>query len=221
MRSMVMGLCLVAASPMALAQASVVPGGRAPFIPRLAQSTSFGEWLRAFAAQGATDAGLDSCLPVVFHGSPLEFDAVHTYHSSRGRRNDLRWEGEAIFATADPRVALFYSYTRVRGIGCGIDLIGYTPPNKPISYFLIGGSSLEDAEARLYGTRDKPETCKGYVYVLNKQYFYREKGLGTMECISRDPKSNLWRLEVNRRQEIDELVTDGSVKLEWQKELKS
>lgn len=36
-----------------------------------------------------------------------------------------------------------------------------------------------------------------------------------MECISRDSNSNLWRLEVDRRREIEEAVKSGSVILQW------
>lgn len=192
-----------------------VPGSRPPTIPELKASVSFSQWLQAFQSQGVIDSGLDSCLPVVFHGSPLKFDRVEPYPSTRASQNGIDWKGEAIFATADPRVALFYTYTRVKGFTCGINLRRYTSPVEPVVYHLYGGKSRDEALGELYGRPQQPESCPGWIYVLNKQFFYREQGLGVMECISRDSRSNLWRLEVDRRGEIEAAVKSGSIVLEW------
>ena len=197
----------------ALAQGA--PGGKAPTIPALSPQTAFHQWVEAFISQGSTDAGLDSCLPVVFHGSRLAFDKVKPYRSRRGTATQIKWDGEAIFATADPRVALFYTYNRAPGFSAGINLIGYTSPDRPLTYYLSGGKSQQEAVERLFGNASDPQSCRGYIYVLAKQYFYRESGLGTMECISRDPASNLWRLDIDRRQEVDRLVASGKVLLKW------
>lgn len=192
------------------------PGEKGPRIPAVAPGTTFGEWVEAFHAQPPIEAGLDTCLPVVFHGSPTAFDRVKPYRASRGTRTLTRWQGTAIFASADPRVALFYTYNhRVPGFHCGLNLTEYSPPDEPIAYVLTGGSSEAEAMDTLFGRADQPTTCRGYIYVLGKQYFYREPGVGTMECISRDPAGNLWRLEVNRRQEIAALIAAGRLQLSW------
>jgi hypothetical protein len=192
------------------------PGERGPVIPRVAPETTFAEWVTAFHAQPPIEAGLDTCLPVVFHGSPAAFDRVKPYRASRGTRTLTRWQGTAIFASADPRVALFYTYNhRVPNFHCGLNLTEYSAPDEPISYVLTGGRSEEQAMNTLFGDPTRPDTCRGYIYVLGKQYFYREPGVGTMECISRDPASNLWRLEVNRREEIARLIQGGRIQLSW------
>lgn len=194
----------------------VLPVLAQPRIPPLEPETGFREWVEAFHAQPPTESGLDSCLPVVFHGSPAAFDLVKPYPSKRGTPTLTRWQGTAIFATADPRVALFYTFNhQVANFHCGIDLIDYTPPSLPVTYYLAGGNSQEEALEKLFGRRSDPDTCRGYIYVLSKQYFYREPGIGTMECISRDPSANLWRLEVNRREEIDRLLQAGRIRLDW------
>ena len=181
-----------------------------PVIPALSARTSLVEWETAFRTQ-TLEAGLDSFLPVVFHGSPLKFEQVRPSHSTRLSQGKINWEGDAIFATADPRVALFYTYSRVNGFGGGINLIDFTPPRQPITYYLYGGQDQNEALDKLYGGT-------GYIYALNKQFYYREPGLGKMECISRDPGSNLWRIEVDRRREIDALVASGRVILKWSKD---
>lgn len=187
-----------------------------PRIPPLQPDTPFSEWVESFHAQPPTECGLDSCLPVVFHGSSASFERVKPYPSKRGTPTLTRWQGTAIFATADPRVALFYTYQRqVPNFHCGLNLIDYTPPSLPVTYYLTGGESLQEALDTLFGRLDQPDSCRGFIYVLSKQYFYREPGIGTMECITRDPAANLWRIEVNRRRELDALVASGRVRLDW------
>lgn len=198
-----------------LAAVGVARAVEGPTIPAVSDAVTFADWVTAFHAQPPTESGLDTCLPVVFHGSPTAFDKVKPYQARR-TRTLTRWQGTAIFASADPRVALFYTYNhRVPNYHCGFNLAEYTRPDEPVSYVLTGGKSEADAMDVLFGREDEPASCQGYIYVLGKQYFYREPGVGTMECISRDPASNLWRLEVNRRKEIAALMAAGRLRLSW------
>jgi hypothetical protein len=153
---------------------------------------------------------------LMFHGSEASFDKVEPRPSTR-RDSDgtVKWEGSAIFAAMDPRVALHYTGNHGNGYSRGIDLINPTSPHEPITYGLYGGENLEDAMNYLYGDPNVPESCQGHMYLLDKNRFVKEPGLGSMEMVSRDVESNLGRFTINRRAAIDELVRSGDVRLDW------
>ena len=153
---------------------------------------------------------------LMFHGSEALFDRVEP-RPSRRRDSDgtVKWEGSAIFAAMDPRVALHYTGHHGDGFSRGIDLINSTSPDEPITYGLYGGKNLEDALDNLYGDPSVPESCQGHMYLLDKAQFLTEPGLGSMEMVSRDVDSNLGRITIDRRAAIDELVRSGDVRLDW------
>lgn len=67
----------------------------------------------------------------------------------------------------------------------------------------------------VYGDPGDPQSCVGYLHLLDKSKFLREPGLGRMELITREPSANLERLVINRREAIDSLVEQGTVEIEW------
>lgn len=157
---------------------------------------------------------------LMFHGTSFSFDAVEPMPNtrlSRGKdgKESIDWQGTAIFAAMDPRVALHYTARRNSGISAGIDLRSFTGADQPITYGIHGGDSLEHAMTLLYGDPDQPESCEGHVHLLDRSKFVHESGLGAMEMITRDASANLGRLTINRRAAIDELVKAGSLRLQW------
>lgn len=188
------------------------------------QSTAMLQHFQALTNNLATQAGMElSGLAVgglMFHGSAIPFDSVQAMPNtriSRGKdgKDSIDWQGTAIFAAMDPRVALHYTARRGSGISAGIDLRNFTHADQPITYGIYGGDSLEQAMSLLYGDPDRPESCEGYVHLLDRSKFVHEPGLGTMEMVTRDESANLGRLTINRRAAIDELVKAGSVRLQW------
>jgi hypothetical protein len=154
---------------------------------------------------------------LMFHGSSAEFESVEARDNRRmGPGGKIDWQGTALFAAMDPRVALHYTANRRTGVQTGINLREFTDPGQPITYFLKGGANLEEAMTKTYGDPADPKSCQGYVHVLDKSKFVHEPGLGVMEMITRDPSANLGRLDLNRRAAIDELVKSGSVLVEWE-----
>lgn len=151
----------------------------------------------------------------MFHGSSASFDRVEPRSNTRyGPNGTIRWRGTAIFAAPDPRVALHYTWTRRNGVGTGIDLVNHTSPDQPITFFLYGGASKDDALNRAYGRADDSSGL-GHLYFLDKSAFTHEEGLGSMELITRDTDANIGRLDINRRQAIDALVEAGEVNIVW------
>ncbi len=153
---------------------------------------------------------------LMFHGSSARFDSVECRPNQRVNADEsVKWSGSAIFAAMDPRVALHYTADRPSGFGAGIDLIQPTAPNQPLAFYLHGGENLDEALTALYGNPADPESCMGYIHLLDKTSFVTEPGLGTMEMVTRDPSANLGRLSLNRREAIDDLVQSGDVVLRW------
>lgn len=152
---------------------------------------------------------------LMFHGTSVDFEAVEPRPSRRVSDGKVDWEGTAIFAAMDPRVALHYTVSPSSEVGTGIDLRNYTDPTQAITFYLDGGESLEDAMQKAYGDPKNPESCLGYVHLLEKSKFVREPGLGTMEMLSRDESANLGAIVINRREAIDHFVDSGRIKLAW------
>ncbi|MFA5508531.1 MAG: hypothetical protein WC423_24110 [Vulcanimicrobiota bacterium] len=165
--------------------------------------------------EAGTELGSLSGSGLMFHGTAKRFDAVKASPSKRFGDGRIDWQGTAIFAAIDSRVALHYTANRGTGFFTGIDLRSLTDADRPIVFGISGGASLKEAMTKLYGDPARPETCRGYIYLLDKSKFLHEPGLGIMELITRDPSANIGRLTINRRAAIDELVRDGSVLLDW------
>lgn len=150
---------------------------------------------------------------LMFHGTEADFEAVEARPNRRvGMDGKTDWQGTAIFAAADPRVGLHYTARRGQGVSAGIDLRSHTPADQPITYFLRGGESLEDAMTKAYG---EGGSSRAYIHLLDKTRFVHEPGLGVMEMITRDESANLGRLEIDARGAVDALVESGAVKVEW------
>ena len=152
---------------------------------------------------------------LMFHGTSVKFDATEARPNRRTSQGKVDWEGTAIFAAMDPRVALHYTADVGTGIGTGIDLRSRTEADEPITYFLDGGESQEDALNKTYGKPDDPESCTGFIHTLDKSKFVHEQGLGVMEMITRDESANIGPVTINRRAALDELVSQGAVVIHW------
>ncbi len=151
---------------------------------------------------------------IYFHGSPTDFEKVEPRPSTRFSGTKVVWDGEAIFATPDFRIALFYSHNHLGPVTGGIDLITDIDKDTPITFDLIGGNDLEDALNTLYGI-EGDASSKGYIYLLDPSYFQWMEGLGSMERVSSDVNANLGRVEIDRRKLIDHFVKSGKIKLVW------
>ena len=152
---------------------------------------------------------------MMFHGTAIEFDKVEVRDNKRiGKGGVIDWEGKAIFATFDPRIALHYTAQRRTGVGTGIDLRNVTSADQPMVYSLDGGASKDEALDRVYG-RAGEESSVGYIHLLDKSRFIREPGLGVMEMITRDEDAQLGRLKIDRRKAVDLLVASGAVIIDW------
>ena len=183
------------------------------------KNSPFSNYLATIAA--ASLSGLPGAMvglqadSTMYHGSSAGFDRVEPRPNRRVNSDGTtKWQGTAIFAAMDPRVGLHYTANRGTGIGVGIDLVNHTAPDEPVSYYLGGGASQEEALDRAYGVAGT-ESADGYLYLLDKSKFVKEPGLGDMEMITRDPEANLFRLHIDRRKAIDELVKSGDVVINW------
>jgi len=83
---------------------------------------------------------------------------------------------------------------------------------------LLGGKSRDEALSKLYGNPQQPDTCIGYLHLLQAHKFVHEPGLGLMEKITRDESANAGQLVLNRRAALDALVEAGAVELNWSPE---
>ncbi len=151
---------------------------------------------------------------VLYHGSHLSFDQVKPSYSQRIDGEVVRWQGTAIFATHDERVALFYTHNVIDGYSAGIDLINPIRKEDPIEFTLIGGSSLEEALEKLYGPLEGAGS-EGFIYTMDGAYFVKEDGLGSLEAVAYDPKATLSKKTISRRKEIQHFVDQGLVHLRW------
>jgi hypothetical protein len=74
---------------------------------------------------------------------------------------------------------------------------------------------MADAIDKAYGQADQPETCRGYLHLLDAKKFVHEPGLGLMETITRDESANAGKLVLNRRAALDSLIESGAVRIRW------
>lgn len=154
---------------------------------------------------------------LVYHGSPSKFEAVEPRLSHRvNLQDEIIWEGSAIFATPDRRIALFYTHNQIAKFLAAVDLISPIEPHEPLSFHVIGGRSQEEALNALYGHKGDPKSCLGYIYLLKADFFCWEEGLGRMEVVSRHIETNLGRKQIDRRQEIDSYVAKGLIQVTWE-----
>lgn len=163
-------------------------------------------------------------MAVVFHGSSINFPCPKRCYSTRSSRDAdgierVKWSGAAVFATPDRRIALQYTANHVENseYTTGVDLINEISENAPLSILVIGGKNQQDALNKLYGIRNDASEI-GYIYHMNADHFYWEKGLGKMECISMKPNQPgfLIRKEVvKRRTELDDYIKQGLIKINW------
>lgn len=156
----------------------------------------------------------------VFHGTPDCYDKIKRCPSTRVNENgEIIWQGSAIFATADRRVALFYTHTRDDIYNAGIELVKKTKSNQVIKFEFIGGKNLEDALNHLYGYENDDSTF-GYIFHLDAMYSFRQPGLGSMECILHNPQASKGCERINRRKEIQRYLDEGLINLRWSAEYK-
>ncbi len=158
-------------------------------------------------------------MAVVFHGSPLSFFCPKRCYSTRSDSNGaVIWSGAAVFATPDRRIALQYTANTFpdNSYTTGVDLITKISEKDPVCIMVFGGRNKEDALTKLYGVQGVSST--GYLYHMNAKHFYREDGLGEMECIAMDiPQEGFLKTKevVDRRAEIDKYINQGLIKIEW------
>lgn len=132
------------------------------------------------------------------------------YQRSDGQ-GGTEYESEVVVAHADYRVAVFYTFNRNRGpIGLAINLRQPSDANRPVVYYLSGGSSLEDALEQAYG---RPENSPGYIYSLDAKGFQHEEGMAIQELASHDSFEHPVAQVINRRQEIQRLADAGQIRL--------
>lgn len=122
---------------------------------------------------------------IIYHGSEKQFDQVKPHPNTRFTNGKAVWEGRAIFGTDDYRVALFYTHNSPRGFSASIDLINYCNKEDPITYFIDGGNSEEEALEALWGSFENSADNMGWIYILDGRKFFKEPGLGQMEVITR------------------------------------
>lgn len=167
---------------------------------------------------GTVAASLTGCkaAELMFHGTSSRFEELEPRPNRRmGREGQVEWSGTAIFAAMDPRVALQYTATRGAGVSTGVNLRGYTSPEQPLAIHLYGGNDLSDAMNRVYGDPARPESCIGYIHLLDKSGFVHEQGLGCMEKLTRDSSADLGQIAVDRRAALAELQEQGLITLNW------
>lgn len=134
------------------------------------------------------------------------------YQRSDGE-GGTEYESEVVVAHADYRVAVFYTFNRSRGpVQLAINLRQPIQKDKPVVFYLRGGSSLEDALNQAYGS---PENSPGYIYALDPKGFQHEEGMAIQELASHDSFERPEAQVINRRQEIQRLSDSGQIRLDW------
>lgn len=151
---------------------------------------------------------------IYYHGSSANFEKVEPRHSTRIGVDRVLWDGDAIFATPDFRIALFYTHTRMSDCYGGVDLITLIDQDTPLSFTVYGGKNVDEALDRLFGIKGEPSS-KGYIYLLDSSYFQWMDGLGEMERITTDVDANIGKMEVDRRELIDRYVKSGKIEIQW------
>jgi hypothetical protein len=175
------------------------------------------QWIAAhqMGAVASSLCGLPAA-GLMFHGTAAAFARLEPRPNQRiGLQGQVEWSGTAIFAAMDPRVALAYTVQRHPEVSMGISLRRYTAPDQTLQISLYGGANLEDALSKAYGEADRPESCRGYIHLLDRASFVHEKGLGCMEKITRDSAADLGQIQLNRRAALEELRAQGLVTLQW------
>jgi len=143
----------------------------------------------------------------VYHGSPECFETVKAHHSTRrSREGKKEWEGTAIFATQDIRIALQYTGKSkpAKGYSSGVGLLNKITRMDTVYYHISGGESKSEAFKALYGTN----AC---IYVFNKSNFHWENGLGIMEVIHYGDLVPVERIEFDPSKLIPELEQKNQI----------
>lgn len=65
------------------------------------------------------------------------------------------------------------------------------------------------------GDPARPESCMGYIHLLDKSEFVHEQGLGCMEKLTRDSSADLGQIAVDRRAALAEFQDQGLITLTW------
>ena len=98
---------------------------------------------------------------VFYHGAPAKFEQAELRPSQKIDENDhIEWEGDAIFAAKDIRVALFYTHDKTSGFKAEIDLKKLLHEKEPIIYTIEGPSEEEVLEG-LWGPIEECEDTFG------------------------------------------------------------
>lgn len=156
---------------------------------------------------------------VFFHGSPHSFDVVEPQPSTRFKEERIIWNGTAIFATQDIRIALLYTHDHNKtGYVAGVDLYEDLSAGTPVIFFLYGGSCLEEALDALFGKQDDLSST-GYIYLLDSSFFGWEEGLANNERVSRQLEANLGKMRIDRRALINHYLETGQIALQWKSNL--
>lgn len=156
----------------------------------------------------------------MYHGSPHLFNLPACRKNIRSKDGRIIWEGEAVFASHDRRVALNYTHNKDIGTEkytCGVNLIEETTSEEPLIIYIFGDNE-EDTLSGLYGTGNDANSI-GYLYLMDADFFEHEEGLGSMEKISRTPEKPGFLLEVvqiNRRKELESYIKKGLIKINFE-----
>ena len=155
---------------------------------------------------------------IMYHGSPYLFDSPCCRKNARyGSNGEIIWQGEAIFASHDKRIALNYTFNHdidTTKYTCGVDLTTEVASNEPLIISIYGDNEA-DTLNKLYGTGADTDST-GYLYLMNADFFEHEEGLGCMEKICKTTEKSGFLLEVvriNRRKEIDSYIEKGLIKV--------
>ena len=154
---------------------------------------------------------------ILYHGTSSDFNQLKPSPSQR-KNGFIEWNGSAIFATPDYRIALNYTankYDQALDVSSGVNLRQPQNADEPMMLVLFGGKSQEDALDKLYGKLEDPASCVGYIYHLDKSYFKTDVGLGVNERISLDSDCVLLRQKINRRELINHYVEQKQIILLW------
>jgi len=151
---------------------------------------------------------------VIYHGSPNEYEKVIPKKNIRFDRQGKKvWEKTGIFASYDPRIPLFYTYSRFEGYDAFIDLEEHRNPNDPITFELVGGKSKEETIEKLFGPLHGENV--GYIYLLDDRQFTWHPELGSMERICHDDACNIGVTKIHRRKELELYRKTGMIKIHW------
>lgn len=153
---------------------------------------------------------------IIYHGSPELFEKVEPRPNlKKDGKNQVLWEGTAIFGAFDKRIALFYTHTRTEGVIAEIDLHASIERNDPILFLIKGGETMEKALDALWGSKSDDTSATGFIYLLDGRHFVSEPGLGNMERVCRHPECNIGRVPIHRRKELEHYRELGLIEVKW------